>query len=184
MKILRTILITTTVGLLLWRNANAGESTGLATNAPACIELRDQFDSPQKLSFPTTNITLLTIADKKGSAQVDGWIAALKPRCDERIAIRGLADVGGAPGFVQGRIRKGFQESRKYPVMLDWSGKVCAQFGYKKDEANVLVIDRNGSIQARFTGVANAGAVAEVGAILDKLLSTPPVQQAMNQKQP
>lgn len=183
MKILRTILITI-VGLLLCRDASAGEPIGLATNAPACIELRDQFDSPQKLTFPATNITLLTIADKKGSAQVDGWIAALKSRCDESIAIRGLADVGGAPGFVQGRIRKGFQESRKYPVMLDWSGKVCAQFGYKKDEANILVLDRNGRIQARFSGIATAAAVVEVGAVLDKLLSTPPAPPQMNQKQP
>ena len=175
MNALRTISVAT-VGLLLCRHASAGESIGLATNAPACIELRDQFDSPHTLAFPTTNITLLTIADKTGSVQVDGWIAALKRRCDGRIAIRGLADVGGAPGFLQGRIRKGFQESRKYPVMLDWSGKVCARFGYEKDEANVLVIDRNGRIQARFTGVATAAAVAEVGVVLDKLLSTPSVQ--------
>lgn len=173
MKILRTILITS-VSLLLCRDASAGECNVLPTNAPACIELRDQFDSPQKLSFPTTNITLLTIADKKGSAQVDGWIAALKPRCDGRIAIRGLADVGGAPGFVQGRIRKGFQESRKYPVMLDWSGKVCAQFGYKKDEANILVLDRKGIILARFTGTATPGAVAAAVAALDKVLTSSP----------
>jgi len=183
MKVLRTILIAI-VGLLVWLNASAGESIELATNAPACIELRDQFDSPQKLAFPTTNLTLLTIADKKGSAQVDGWVAALKPRCSGRVAIRGLADVGGAPGFVQGRIRKGFQESRQYPVMLDWSGKVCARFGYKKDEANILVLDRNGLIHARFTGVATAAAVAEVGVVLEKLLSTPQVQQPINQKQP
>ena len=176
MKQLSTILIAT-VGLLVWRNASADESIGLATNAPACIELRDQFDSPQKLTFPTTNLTLLTIADKKGSAQVDGWIAALKPRYSGSIAIRGLADVGGAPGFVQGRIRKGFQESRKYPVMLDWSGNVCAQFGYKKDEANILVLDRNGHIYARFTGVATTTSVAEATAVLDRFLSTAQEQQ-------
>lgn len=182
MNIIRTIVIAI-VGLLVWHNDSAGESTGLATHAPACLELRDQFESPQRLVFPTTNITLLTIADKRGSAQVDGWIAALKPRCDERIAIRGLADVGGAPGFLQGRIRKGFHESRKYPVMLDWSGKVCAQFGYEKGKANILVIDRNGRIQARFTGVATAAAVAEAGAVLDKLLVTPPVP-LMNRMKP
>jgi len=183
MKILLTILVAS-VGLLVWRSASAQESIGLPTKAPACIQLRDQFDSPQKLAFPTTNLTILTIADKKGSAQVDAWIAALKPRCSGGIAIRGLADVGGAPGFVQGRIRKGFQESRRYPVMLDWSGKVCAQLGYKKDEANILVLDRNGRIHARFTGVATAVAVAEAGVVLDKLLSNPPGQQPIIQKQP
>lgn len=183
MNTLRSILLAI-VGLLTCREASAGEYIGSATNAPACIELRDQFDSPHKLTFPTTNITLLTIADRKGSAQVDGWIDALKSRCDGRTAIRGLADVGGAPAFVQGRIRKGFQESRKYPVMLDWSGKVCAQFGYKKEEANILVLDRNGRIQARFTGVATDSAIAEVGSVLDKLLSTLPAKPPMSQSQP
>ncbi len=183
MNILVTILVAS-VGLSVWRSASAREFIALATKAPACIQLRDQFDSPQKLAFPTTNLTILTIADKKGSSQVDAWIAALKPRCSGGIAIRGLADVGGAPDFVQGRIRQGFQESRKYPVMLDWSGKVCAQFGYKKDEANILVLDRNGRIQARFTGIATAAAVAEVDMVLDKLLSNSPVQQPIIQKQP
>lgn len=182
MKIILPLLIVT-ISLLVRHNARAGESVGLATNAPASLELRDQFGVPQKLSFPTTNLTLLIIADKKGSAQIDGWIAALKSRCDGRIAIRGLADVGGAPGFVQGRIRKGFQATHKYPVMLDWSGKLCAQFGYKKDEANVLVIDQSGRIQARCTGVATQAVVAEFGVLLDKLLSTLPVHQPMNQKQ-
>jgi hypothetical protein len=173
MKILRTILIPT-VGLLLWRNVSAGEIVGLATNAPARIELRDQFDSLQKLSFPATNATLLTIADKKGSVQVDSWIAALKPRYSGRIAIAGLADVGGAPTFFHTRIRNAFQESRRYPVMLDWSGKICAQLGYTKDEANILIIDRKGLIQARFTGIATTAAVADVSAVLNRLLSEDP----------
>ena len=71
----------------------AGEAHLLATNAPACIALHDQYDAPQKLSFPTTNITVLTIADRKGSEKVDGWIAALKPRYAGRIDLRGLADI-------------------------------------------------------------------------------------------
>ena len=143
--------------------------------APASIELRDQFDAPQKLSFPATNLTLLTIADKKGSAQVDAWIAALKPKCDGRIDIRGLADCGGAPGFFQARIRKRFQETRTYPVMLDWTGQVCAQFGYTKSMANLLVLGRDGVIQARFTGEATPAAIAQAEAALDQALSTPVV---------
>jgi hypothetical protein len=54
---------------------------------------------------------------------------------------------------------------------LDWSGKVCAQFGYQKDMANLLVLDCNGVIQARFTGPATPAALAEAGSTLDKFLS-------------
>jgi hypothetical protein len=166
------ITLIATVWLLVWSNASASETVGVTTNAPACIELHDQYDSPQKLTFPTTNITILTISDRKGSEQMDAWIAVLKPRCAGRISLRGIAAVGGAPAFIHAKIRKKFQETRQYPVMMDWTGEVCAQLSYQKDLANILVLDRNGRIQARFTGVATAAAIAEVGAVLDKLLAT------------
>jgi len=159
--------------LLATGNIRAGEVRPLATNAPACIELHDQYDAPQRLTFPASNITVLTIADKKGSEQVDGWIAALKPRYAGRINLRGIADVGGAPEFVQARIRKKFQETRHYPVMMDWSGKVCAQLSYKKDVANILLLSRDGSILARFSGRADGPQIAEACALLDKALARP-----------
>lgn len=173
MKILRSILIAI-IGLFPGLDAGALEAVGLPTNAPARIELRDQFDLPQELTFPTTNVTLLTIADKKGSAQVEAWIEALKPRFSNRIVIRGIADVRGAPVIMHGRIRKAFQESRKHPVMIDWTGNVCALFGYKKGEANILLMDRSGRIEARYTGVATASTVAKASAVLDKMLSAVP----------
>ena len=151
----------------------AGEVGALPTNAPPRIELRDQYDAPQTLAFPTTNVTVLTIADKKGAEQVDGWITALQLNYAGRVDLRGLADVGGAPGFVQGRIRKKFQETRKHPVMMDWSGTVCAQFGYKKDVANILVLDRDGVIHARFTGATNRAVLAKAHAALDQALARP-----------
>ena len=153
--------------------ARAGETPPHPTHAPASIELQDQYEAAQKLSFPTTNLTLLTIADKKGSEQVAGWMTALNPRFGTRIAIRGLADLGGAPGFVQGRIRRAFRESQKFPVMLDWSGKVCAQIGYQHGVANLLLIGRDGVIHARFTGVATTAAIAEAAATLEKALALP-----------
>ena len=119
----------------------AGEVTKPPGHAPACIELRDQYDAPQRLAFPATNVVVPTIADKKGSEQIDGWVAALKSRYAKRIELRGLADVGGVPGLFRGKVRKNFQESRTYPVMMDWSGKICAQLGFQPGLANVLVID-------------------------------------------
>jgi hypothetical protein len=148
------------------------ETAVIPTHAPAMLVLHDQFDVPQTLAFPTTNITLLTIADRTGSAQLAGWIAPVKHRYGERIDIRGIADVSPVPRPLRSLVRKKFRELQTYPVMMDWTGEVCAQLSYQKDVANILVLDRNGRIQARFTGVATAAAVAEAGVVLDKLLAT------------
>ncbi len=162
------------VTLLARSSACAGEPRPLATNAPARIELQDQYEATQKLSFPAAKPILLTIADKKGSEQVATWMLALGPRYAERITICGMADLGGAPGFVHGRIRKAFRESQKYPVMLDWSGKVCAQIGYQAGVANLLLIGRDGVIHARFTGVATPAAIDAANATLENALVLPP----------
>jgi hypothetical protein len=73
--------------------ASIPESAIIPNHAPAMLVLHDQFDTPQTLAFPTTSITLLTIADRTGSAQLAGWIAPVKQRFGERIDIRGIADV-------------------------------------------------------------------------------------------
>jgi hypothetical protein len=173
MKFLQKAL-TIAVMMLAAARASGDEVRPLATNAPAAIELNDQYDVPQKLVFPATNITVLTIADRKGSEQVDDWISVLKPRYAGRITFCGIAAVGGAPAFVHARIRKKFQEARTFPVMMDWSGKVCAQFSYKKDVANILVMGRDGAILGRFSGVATGPNIAETCALLDQALSNPP----------
>lgn len=159
--------------LLAVYGAVAGEVQPFPTHAPGCIELHDQYDAPQKLSFPSTNVTVLAIADRKGSGQVDGWMAALKPRYAKRIDIRGIAHAGGAPGFLRGKIRKKFQETRTYSVMIDWSGSTCEQLSYRKEMANILVLDRDGAILGRFSGLANGPNVTEACALLDKALSLP-----------
>lgn len=128
MRVFILILVACLPGLC---QSVAGEATKPPGRAPVCIELRDQYDSPQRLVFPATNVVVLTLADKKGSEQVDGWVAALKSRYAGRIELRGLADVGGVPGWLRGKVRKKFQETRAYPVMMDWSGKVCAEFGFQ-----------------------------------------------------
>jgi hypothetical protein len=72
MKFTLLIIITLT-GLTGLQSVSAGEVTAPTTNTSITLDLRDQFGRMQKLSFPTTNITLLTIADKKGSEQVASW---------------------------------------------------------------------------------------------------------------
>lgn len=153
--------------------APAAEEHPFTSKISQRIELHDQYQKLQTLSFPTTNVTFLTIADRKGSVQVAGWITALKERHAGPIDVRGLADVGGVPFPLRGRIRKRFQESILYPVMMDWSGDVCAKFGYVEDQANVIIIDRNGSVAGRFSGKATEANFKDAFVALQKALATP-----------
>ncbi len=162
----------------------AGETTKPPGHAPACIELRDQYDEPQRLAFPSTNIVVLTIADKKGSEQINGWVAALKARYPRSIELRGLAEVGGVPGFLRAKVRKKFQETRTYPVMMDWSGTNCAAFHYLKNVANVLVIARDGNIQANVVGPAREPAIKELSAAIDAALVHSPSAQSNSASRP
>ena len=152
MSFLRIILLA--AAILSVCRAGAEEPPSHATNVVAGFELRDQFDQPQKLAFPATNVTVLIVTDRKGSPQVAAWLAALES-AHRNVVVLGLADVGGAPGFVHGKIRRQFQEDYRQPVMLDWSGKISARIGYQPGIANVLVIGRDGIIRARIVGKAD-----------------------------
>jgi hypothetical protein len=138
---------------------------------PQKVELQDQYNIAHILSFPAPRVTLLTIADRKGSKQVAGWIEAIKPCYGERIDIWGLADCGGAPAFLRGWIRKKFQETLKYPVMMDWSGEICSQFGFEPDLVNILVIGTDGVIRVRVSGEATTAAIARITAALDQAVA-------------
>jgi hypothetical protein len=167
-QILLLLLVTLATGV---GAAPRAAASLIPTNAPSSIELHDQFDAPQKLSFPAANVTLLTIADKKGAEQINGWITPLKQRFGKRIDIRGLADVSTVPRLLRGMIRTKFQKIQTYPVMMDWSGVAVKAFAYVPNHANVLVLDRRGHILERLSGEANPGAVQELCAAIDRALA-------------
>ena len=98
---------------------------GAQTNclpALAPFELRDQYNCPHRIFFPAAGVTLLTVADRKGSEQIDGWIGPLKEHYGGRIAIEGIADMSAVPCLLRSMVREQFKKCRAYPVMLDWEG--------------------------------------------------------------
>ena len=152
-------------------------SPGTPTNsgpALAPFELHDQYDIPHKISFPATNVTVMTVADKKGSEQIDGWIAPLKERYGGRIDIKGVADMSKVPGLLRSMVREQFKKRRTYPVMLDWDGPVARGFNYHKDEANVYVIDRDGHVTGHFMGATNEIVLSALFGAVDRALRKPP----------
>ncbi|MGC3957157.1 MAG: hypothetical protein QM813_04080 [Verrucomicrobiota bacterium] len=140
------------------------------TNAPACIELPDQFEKPQKLSFPNTNITVLTLADRKGSDQIAGWVEPVAKQFGTRVDVRGIADVSAVPRLLRGTVRSAFRKEQSYPVMMDWSGKEVAKFAPKENVTTVLLIDGQGKILRRYEGAAKKPEVEELCKVIQEML--------------
>ena len=149
----------------------AGENISPLTNAPARIELRDQFDQMRTFVFPATNLTLLTIADKAGSEQIAAWVAPIKRRFGDAVAIEGIADVSAVPSPLRGLVRRKFQKAQPHSVMLDWSGDTIKAFAVLPDRANVFVLDHEGKILKRLTGKATDQTIEEVSAALEQALA-------------
>jgi len=116
------------------------------------FELPDQFGTNHSINFPQPGPLVLIIADRAGSEQIQPWVAALKMRCGGRLKMTGVANVGGAPGWVQGLIRRKFRKEYTYPILLDWSGKLPAALHCEKDVANVFLLDAAGCVLATERG--------------------------------
>jgi hypothetical protein len=144
---------------------------GGLTNAPARIELPDQFEQTQRLAFPNTNITVLTLADRKGSEQISGWVEPVAKRFGKRVDVQGIADVSAVPRLLRGTVRAGFRRDMPHPVMLDWSGTTIQKFAPKADVTTVLLIDGTGRILRQFEGAATAKQIEELIAMIEKMLA-------------
>jgi hypothetical protein len=89
---------------------------------------------------------------KKAADQLAPWIQRVYDRFQNQIDIDGVADVSMIPKLFQPLLREAFKKQLAYSVMLDWDGSVVKQFAYKKNVANIYVIDRSVRIVKRFTG--------------------------------
>ena len=118
------------------------------TNAPfRQLVLRDQFDRQHWFEAGSNAVTVITVADRKGSEQVEGWVRAIKTRYAERVVQLGVADVSAVPSPMRGMIRKKFAEKYSVtPVLLDWKGEVTKHFSAQSSAVNVLVVSRSGTI--------------------------------------
>ncbi len=86
------------------------------------FELTDQDAKTRSYRFPKAKVTLMTVADHKGSDQLAPWIQALYDRYRKRIDIDGVADVSMIPELFHGMFREAFRKKLTYSVMLDWEG--------------------------------------------------------------
>lgn len=149
------------VTLVAWQGAVA-----VAVAAPlqtlGDFELTDQNSKTRSYRFPKAKVTVMTVADQKGSAQLAPWIQQIHDRYENRIDIDGVADVSMIPKPLHGVFRQVFRKQLAYSVMLDWTGSVVKRFGYKNGVANIYVIDRRGCIVKEIAGPVNESALFEL----------------------
>lgn len=148
----------------------------VAEEAPArpdrvpSFALPDQFNDEHAVTFPRSKPTVLVLADRRGSEQLDGWLKPLGERHAETVHIDGVADVRGVPGLMRWGVRQIFRRGSKTPILLDWEDTVCGPLAYEGGVANLIVIDRDGAIVHRVHGEATAAALATVNEVLETLL--------------
>ena len=157
------------LALILLRSAALGAPVEKLSD----FELTDQDAKTRSYKFPKEKVTVMTVADHKGSGQLALWIQALHDRYAKRIDIDGVADVSMIPKPFHGIFREAFRKKLTYSVMLDWGGAVVKEFGYTKGVANIYVIDRRGRIVKQTTGAFDDSAAREVFTTIDRAVSDP-----------
>jgi hypothetical protein len=135
------------------------------------FELTDQNLKTRSYRFPKSKVTVMTVADHKGSDQLAPWIQRLYDRYENRIDIDGVADVSMIPRPFHGVFRDAFRKQLTRSVMLDWSGAVVKQFGYTKGVANIYVIDHGGRITRHLDGPVTDAAERELTREIDRALA-------------
>jgi hypothetical protein len=162
--------------LLLWLLLCGALSAWSATDQNKAVlkvgsfELADQFGQLRTCEFaPGCAPLVLTIADRGGSEQVAGWIAAVKARYGGRIRIEGVADLSKVPVLLRPLVRSKFKSVSDYPVMLDWEGKVVRWFPVAGKEANIYVINDGGVVLEADHGAATEQRLKKLYDCLDQL---------------
>ena len=140
----------------------------------ANFELTDQNAMTRSYRFPKAKVTAMTVADHRGSDQLEPWIEKLYDRYEKRIDIDGVADVSMIPKPFHGMFCEVFRKRLAYSVMLDWGGSVVKRFGYEKGVANIYVIDRRGRILKQVTGPVNDDVEQELFRTIDRAIAGAP----------
>jgi hypothetical protein len=135
------------------------------------FELADQHEQARRYRFPKTKVTVMTVADHRGSDQLGPWIERLYAHYEKRIDIDGVADVSVIAAPFRSMLRAAFKKQLAYSVMLDWQGEVVRQFAYDKGVANLYVIDRQGRIVKRHRGPVTDDAMRELVRAIDRAVA-------------
>lgn len=158
------------------------DSAGAATADSAAVypqalgfELQDQYGITRNCVFPSAKIRIITFADQKGTTSIEGWVRPIYKRYGNQIDITGVAVLSAVPAIARALVSAFIRASVKYPVLLDWEGRVSAQLGYENHTFRLVVVDCEGGIRHSLTGPVNSSELQRLFAQIDALLREQPV---------
>lgn len=135
------------------------------------FSLKDQFGTVYDYKFPREKVSILAFGDKDGAEQLENWIKPLVEKYDTKLDISGIAELSAVPSIARGIVRSMIKKKSKFPVMLDWKGTVSKSYKYEKKLANIIVIDKDGTIIFKDTGEADKDKLDKLYKEIDKLLA-------------
>ena len=145
-----------------------------AARAAAAFELQDQFGASHAVRFPRAAVSVVMLADREGSEQLEAWIRPLCTRYPNGgVDLLGVARLDAVPRALRPLVRALFRRNSAYPVMMDWTGDVTEAYDGAEGRATLVVIDRAGRIQHRVDGPANERALEDCCRRIDDLLVAP-----------
>lgn len=116
------------------------------------FELQDQFGRLH-LSTDWAGVPVVLIgSDRAGRYQSQEWaVAVTELVAKERdfslqVKVLRVADLRGVPGFLKGKVTKQIRRTLETSLLLDWEGQVVSHYGFQSALANVVLMNRNGSV--------------------------------------
>jgi hypothetical protein len=164
------------LGGLIFAGASLAGASAVSAELPLpsspSFELEDQFRARHSYTFPRARAVVLVIADREGSVQIAGWLRNFKHGRAGDLEYAGIADLRKVPAALRGLVRSRFREQFDYPVMLDWSGSVCAELDITSGQANVLVLDSKGRLAGRVTGPPSTAKVEAASKAIERAVAS------------
>lgn len=126
----------------------------------------DQFENAVSWDkYKGKNVVLL-MSDRKGTEYIPTWTSALRKETGNKVDYVAFADVSSAPFFMKGFIRGKIKGKYTNQIILDWEGDIFEYYQCKEEVANVVFIDKSGTIRYTTSG---KGESAEIQRAIEEL---------------
>lgn len=121
------------------------------------FEIEDQFGREYRASDYGDRVLVILASDREGSRYNPIWGRAIQDAVREepgfeRLAMLGLADLGGVPRLIRGMVRRAFPKERERAVLLDWQGVIDEAYGLESGHSNILLFAPGGRLIYRAAG--------------------------------
>lgn len=114
--------------------------------------VEDQFKTEWKWEqFKGKNV-IMVLCDREGREYSEKWVNPFRNTFGNKVEYVAFADVSSVPGLLKGFIRSKVRDNYAHPLLLDWEGDVFKYYQCAEGVANVVFIDKTGTIRHSSSG--------------------------------